>query len=105
MIRRPPRSTLFPYTTLFRSLGGAGAAARLAQALLARVLQLEVMIELVGAFAAAPAQLVARFHEHLAFARHPIAQLEHVVGEQAILPAHHVQVLLPRQHAPEAPPA
>src|SRR5260221_4944564 len=25
MIRRPPRSTLFPYTTLFRSVGGAGA--------------------------------------------------------------------------------
>src|SRR3712207_8453476 len=24
MIRRPPRSTLFPYTTLFRSCGGAG---------------------------------------------------------------------------------
>src|SRR5712664_937057 len=24
MIRRPPRSTLFPYTTLFRSLGGIG---------------------------------------------------------------------------------
>src|SRR3712207_7366583 len=24
MIRRPPRSTLFPYTTLFRSLKGAG---------------------------------------------------------------------------------
>src|SRR3712207_7181847 len=24
MIRRPPRSTLFPYTTLFRSLGGRG---------------------------------------------------------------------------------
>src|SRR5947208_13373201 len=33
MIRRPPRSTLFPYTTLFRSLGEAtvpvdGAAGR-----------------------------------------------------------------------------
>src|SRR3712207_7763393 len=32
MIRRPPRSTLFPYTTLFRSLalarGGGGRAAR-----------------------------------------------------------------------------
>src|SRR5256885_9823352 len=27
MIRRPPRSTLFPYTTLFRSLGGGRAAA------------------------------------------------------------------------------
>src|SRR3989449_10228953 len=26
MIRRPPRSTLFPYTTLFRSLGLVGAA-------------------------------------------------------------------------------
>src|SRR3712207_9094348 len=25
MIRRPPRSTLFPYTTLFRSAGGADA--------------------------------------------------------------------------------
>src|SRR5260221_8551814 len=25
MIRRPPRSTLFPYTTLFRSLPGRGA--------------------------------------------------------------------------------
>src|SRR5256885_12984599 len=32
MIRRPPRSTLFPYTTLFRSRGGvkAGAGARIA---------------------------------------------------------------------------
>src|SRR2546430_1805823 len=26
MIRRPPRSTLFPYTTLFRSAGGKGLA-------------------------------------------------------------------------------
>src|SRR2546429_5316454 len=26
MIRRPPRSTLFPYTTLFRSLTGYGSA-------------------------------------------------------------------------------
>src|SRR3712207_8196273 len=25
MIRRPPRSTLFPYTTLFRSQGNAGS--------------------------------------------------------------------------------
>src|SRR2546430_3927518 len=28
MIRRPPRSTLFPYTTLFRSLAGAPRAYR-----------------------------------------------------------------------------
>src|SRR2546429_917285 len=26
MIRRPPRSTLFPYTTLFRSVGGDAVA-------------------------------------------------------------------------------
>src|SRR3712207_8565595 len=29
MIRRPPRSTLFPYTTLFRSLGSWGRASTL----------------------------------------------------------------------------
>src|SRR5207302_8723723 len=29
MIRRPPRSTLFPYTTLFRSLGPLGVALEL----------------------------------------------------------------------------
>src|SRR3989475_7358236 len=29
MIRRPPRSTLFPYTTLFRSGGGVAAFAAL----------------------------------------------------------------------------
>src|SRR3990167_6978623 len=28
MIRRPPRSPLFPYTTLFRSVGSAAATAR-----------------------------------------------------------------------------
>src|SRR5258708_16190782 len=28
MIRRPPRSTLFPYTTLFRSVGGIRARRR-----------------------------------------------------------------------------
>src|SRR3712207_7823703 len=32
MIRRPPRSTLFPYTTLFRSLFGRRRAGRLGQA-------------------------------------------------------------------------
>src|SRR2546427_2493679 len=30
MIRRPPRSTLFPYTTLFRSRGGAQHSASFA---------------------------------------------------------------------------
>src|SRR5260221_8439212 len=31
MIRRPPRSTLFPYTTLFRSLQAGGCAFELAE--------------------------------------------------------------------------
>src|SRR3712207_9306192 len=31
MIRRPPRSTLFPYTTLFRSTEACAAAQRLAE--------------------------------------------------------------------------
>src|SRR5437763_4970090 len=33
MIRRPPRSTLFPYTTLFRSLRGGRRRRRLGQRL------------------------------------------------------------------------
>src|SRR5256885_9876266 len=45
MIRRPPRSTLFPYTTLFRSvvtqLGGDAQHARLA----AQVEQLEDVVD------------------------------------------------------------
>src|SRR5258708_13789801 len=36
MIRRPPRSTLFPYTTLFRSLPEAGRAAHPGLALCCR---------------------------------------------------------------------
>src|SRR5258708_21494623 len=31
MIRRPPRSTLFPYTTLFRSERGSGVSVQIAQ--------------------------------------------------------------------------
>src|SRR2546422_8595812 len=34
MIRRPPRSTLFPYTTLFRSQAGTGEIARAAHGVL-----------------------------------------------------------------------
>src|SRR3712207_7052304 len=36
MIRRPPRSTLFPYTTLFRSAGSRGRAPRTGTARAAR---------------------------------------------------------------------
>src|SRR2546430_13469915 len=40
MIRRPPRSTLFPYTTLFRSNGSAAAQALIARHVLEQYIQL-----------------------------------------------------------------
>src|SRR5256885_10961230 len=39
MIRRPPRSTLFPYTTLFRSGGGAALVGHVGQFNAGRVLE------------------------------------------------------------------
>src|SRR2546430_10900090 len=44
MIRRPPRSTLFPYTTLFRSLDTARFRAFLAEALDASVEDIQAMV-------------------------------------------------------------
>src|SRR5690349_23783913 len=49
MIRRPPRSTLFPYTTLFRSIPAEVLAAALSQARDARLEILEVMAEAIDA--------------------------------------------------------
>src|SRR5256885_4878503 len=77
MIRRPPRSTLFPYTTLFRSLAGVlgnledrlAIAARgldlLAQvlALVGRLPEAEVVV-LAGAEAALAVGRHARSEEH-----------------------------------------
>src|SRR3712207_7040676 len=50
MIRRPPRSTLFPYTTLFRSHAHPAALARGSRALLRRlaaVAGVDLRLELV----------------------------------------------------------
>src|SRR3712207_8859150 len=55
MIRRPPRSTLFPYTTLFRSALGAAAAAD------------AEMLLVPGA----QAFRIARAEEQAAYAEHP----------------------------------
>src|SRR2546427_5373631 len=54
MIRRPPRSTLFPYTTLFRShlLGAAGA---LEAAVCALVVQTGVVPPTINQFTPDPA--------------------------------------------------
>src|SRR3712207_8963965 len=49
MIRRPPRSTLFPYTTLFRSvLGAVHAVAEAHQAFLAVQQVLHVLLRVAG---------------------------------------------------------
>jgi len=53
MIRRPPRSTLFPYTTLFRSLGERGVGRRIAIASLPFILGFTVVFVVLGAGAAA----------------------------------------------------
>src|SRR5689334_24362138 len=46
MIRRPPRSTLFPYTTLFRSVGGdAPAGERIPDAVAADPRKVNVVVD------------------------------------------------------------
>src|SRR5260221_8048461 len=51
MIRRPPRSTLFPYTTLFRSHHGDAIADGKSQAIRGADQGLAVVAALQGAFA------------------------------------------------------
>src|SRR2546426_4666199 len=60
MIRRPPRSTLFPYTTLFRSLAHLGWAARLAT----RYDQRARMFGVIAAVGVTGAVAVLRSEEH-----------------------------------------
>src|SRR3989449_8941505 len=45
MIRRPPRSTLFPYTTLFRSLVPAALGGVIAKETNARTIDCKVVVE------------------------------------------------------------
>src|SRR3712207_7069188 len=52
MIRRPPRSTLFPYTTLFRSFRNLGAVLEAAGLGFADVLKCNVFLVDMGDFAA-----------------------------------------------------
>src|SRR3712207_7173606 len=61
MIRRPPRSTLFPYTTLFRS-GGGRIGGQLAQrAAVGRGVRDEEVLEAVRV---QPQRLAQRSEEH-----------------------------------------
>src|SRR5256885_2845393 len=58
MIRRPPRSTLFPYTTLFRSLGEGGSPRNLF------AIPQELTGESLRRFAGEPHNRVRRSEEH-----------------------------------------
>src|SRR5256885_12229984 len=70
MIRRPPRSTLFPYTTLFRSFFVLDSQIVLAQAEL-NLVQSQVNFQLA------------------------VAQVDHATGD--LLDHHHVQILDPQR--------
>src|SRR5258707_5277801 len=59
MIRRPPRSTLFPYTTLFRSVSGSSGRARLP-----RRRWTETSVACVGFISPAQETEVSRSEEH-----------------------------------------
>src|SRR3712207_6899537 len=79
MIRRPPRSTLFPYTTLFRSRGVEPAARE---------------------------DLHRRVEDHAALlvgrhARHLTHQLSAAVLERGEAPAHVVQLVRSEEHTSE----
>src|SRR5260370_31798978 len=66
MIRRPPRSTLFPYTTLFRSQAPARGAHALGVAAGVRVLRLEGVRQAEERLVDGPLHLLvqARSEEH-----------------------------------------
>src|SRR3712207_7178508 len=69
MIRRPPRSTLFPYTTLFRSIQSAGVPweiglAETQQTLLENDLRSRVVLQIDGQMRTGRDVLVARSEEH-----------------------------------------
>src|SRR5258707_6464803 len=64
MIRRPPRSTLFPYTTLFRSELGARQFARLAFDFNRSFQQIEFPLLRVTHSGGAEIQFAGRSEEH-----------------------------------------
>src|SRR2546425_8078921 len=64
MIRRPPRSTLFPYTTLFRSLAGVAGAVALVEGAGVGVRRAGCPCRHDGVGRAGCARAVARSEEH-----------------------------------------
>src|SRR5258708_30843149 len=72
MIRRPPRSTLFPYTTLFRSVKSALKSAAIKKGKLGEIGSNFVRWEWTYAFAKPKAEEVAKLAEDLRTAIKPV---------------------------------
>src|SRR2546426_6337404 len=90
MIRRPPRSTLFPYTTLFRSVG---VRACVGHGQVAGAVELVRAAKLVRELVAGPARAVAE----------GVATLDHEVGDDPVEDGAGVQrlvLLLPEPRRP-----
>src|SRR5712671_7610962 len=80
----------------------SGVTSRLPQICFPLMLEREVAPQLVRALVAPAAQRLARVDEELALARDAVAQLAHVVGEQLVLPADEIEVLVAGEQVAEA---
>src|SRR5256885_517933 len=72
MIRRPPRSTLFPYTTLFRSGGGSGLGAAMGRRFVALGAELIICGRRLELLEAAAAEMRSDFGGKVAAVRYDI---------------------------------
>src|SRR5690348_17557898 len=91
MIRRPPRSTLFPYTTLFRSTGVGRVEAQQADRLLTIAQrQRDRLAEVVGArgihFPGKPGILALRSEEHTSELQSPVHLVCRLLLEKKNIP-------------------
>src|SRR5260370_35034801 len=97
MIRRPPRSTLFPYTTLFRSVAGGGEVADMVEG--------EVACGVAQPHAAAAGMEGRRDPEFPAFPPDLVVVIVAVEAELVIMPGEAgdfgVHALGPRQWPPD----
>src|SRR3712207_7057802 len=79
MIRRPPRSTLFPYTTLFRSLVVVSMIDEPPIAFFAEELEVGIWLALAGAVLMSLGGLLARVR--VSFVREPAPRSEEHTSE------------------------
>src|SRR2546425_5667384 len=86
MIRRPPRSTLFPYTTLFRSSSGirSSSASRSVSATSCKNAKLKNVFVSCGAFSQGGFSPVPRYRPRVSFADTKKRSEEHTSELQSL---------------------